>query len=55
MKSLLMHIEARYPQVRRDVVDTSSVGGLPSVLRHFVDRAWWPFLSFPIDAGSPSG
>ena len=47
MKSLLAHIEERYPEAFGSMVDNSDFRELPLLLKRFIDRAWWPFLSFP--------
>jgi len=46
MKSLLAHIEELHPGAFSAVVDTSEFRDIPVLLKRFMDRAWWPFLSF---------
>ena len=46
MESLLVHIEQRYPDAFGGVVDMSAFREIPVLLKRFMDRAWWPFLSF---------
>jgi hypothetical protein len=53
MESLLAHIEAHYPNAFGSAVDTSEFMELPVLLMRFLNRAWWPFLSFP--SGESSG
>jgi len=53
MKSLLAHIEERHPGAFHSLVDTTEFKDIPVLLKRFMDRAWWPFLSFP--SGKSSG
>jgi hypothetical protein len=47
MRAFLAFIEARFPQAFGDVVDSSTVEEIPGSMKRFIDRSWWPFLTFP--------
>ncbi len=46
MRSLLAYLETRYPNAFGDVVDPATLESIPAHLKRFVDRSWWPFLTF---------
>jgi len=46
MRSLLDLIESRHADALGDIVDTSRLGDIPSLLRRLVNYGWWPFLHF---------
>jgi len=46
MRSLLAYLETRYPDAFGDVVDPATLESIPAHLKRFVDRSWWPLLTF---------
>ncbi len=47
MRRLLAFLEGRFPQAFGDIVDPATVQDIPTHLKRFIDRSWWPLLRFP--------
>ena len=49
MENLLTYIETRHGDALGDIVDTSRLGTIPSLLERLVKYGWWPLLTFRED------